>query len=1242
MDKEQIKLMREGSKADFRQAQAEYEAARKAAVDAGDQDTVNKLDALMASSNNYSSANPMNNRSQRQYLTQLYKDATLMAQGRDREISPGALGTTANMFNGYSRQENKDNANNVAWNFLVKNQMHNQAASQVQPSKLGDWWTFRWNDGMQWNEGDTTLADRISSYKSALSSNLTSLLDRMNSGYRIKGLDGLNTNEIQDLLSKLNSINPNDENALRQLSFVARRFDKDGSHWKSYFDNFLPKETQADINLKKLRQEGYVDADTSAWSDWAKNYSKQKGYKFLSDRDGNLYAFNKNYELAGKDSQISLGKDSYGHGLFIDDEGRAGFTLGDLKQGDQWYDAYNTLQNELRQKYDPQYSTYQFKIGSDYTDSDLMQNVVNEVSRINPTASTASMADVSNLFEGDFPVIAYTTNGQAIKKGRFNELDLSNPNIKFAYKDANGQIHNDVSLDVLQSEIGNYNIEGFGEGDYQGGRWASDADVMRNFADVEGLSPDEKLSKFNWKEFLATTAAGAGVGSAINLGIGTAVGAGIGAGTYLLGRVFTADSIRDNPKNFVNLIIKAYSDGNAKLDIPGTPVDMTGDQFLMSLGDGNQKAILETVGKLVYDGTVKLSPEERKRFNKVIRDAYVSRYVQSSKEGGELTPNYMMELIQYAKQGDSLFSNGEPKSQVTDWHNQYNKKLEKMDNLAAIAAAEGKTPAQYEASKNTKLTTADTMRIGAIAADVVSIASSFTGAGAAVAEATGIASFGINTLADIADPSVSAGEALKNTAIGAGLAAISFIPGSKISSTLAKVVKIAPTVMMAAGAMDIAMDESTQETFKKITAGKDKLNTQDWKNLAHVMMLVSAGTRGGRRAYEKYSVKNNKNFYKARNGETMDIFYKGENIGKLDKTQTKAFEEALKAAEKGDTKNAAKWLQKTGIKIDGQELTPETAKGFVESPEGWFAEHLAKFTGKKSSIKDLEIKSPDKEWDYGKLAEAYEEAGKTPNVGWGWMRNRPTWKQQGIIDATGIRSEGFNSSEGVARALRDKIAETSESVESPKTPISSDLGAASNKAAQAANDKVLISPESITGLAQKGAEGRWARIRQTGAPSESPTVNPSNSNPIADNAGAKADSIKQMLELPEPSKYGSMRDQTGGAPQRLALPMSAESQLADGSIRTGQGTPTLDSEVVNILMREAMRSGNTKLIGQERISATEIAAHMLVKPHLYTKSEGTQILRKLRESGDWIDRLFAKSLQKTLLEGNFLRQGGRL
>jgi len=82
--------------------------------------------------------------------------------------------------------------------------------------------------------------------------------------------------------------------------------------------------------------------------------------------------------------------------------------------------------------------------------------------------------------------------------------------------------------------------------------------------------------------------------------------------------------------------------------------------------------------------------------------------------------------------------------------------------------------------------------------------------------------------------------------MNAGFAALGMIPGAKMTKVVKNLVKYAPKIITAAASLGIALDESTQNTFKKLAQGKEKLNRQDWRNLSHVLSLVAAGTRGGK------------------------------------------------------------------------------------------------------------------------------------------------------------------------------------------------------------------------------------------------------------------------------------------------------------------------------------------------------------------------------------------------------------
>jgi hypothetical protein len=60
------------------------------------------------------------------------------------------------------------------------------------------------------------------------------------------------------------------------------------------------------------------------------------------------------------------------------------------------------------------------------------------------------------------------------------------------------------------------------------------------------------------------------------------------------------------------------------------------------------------------------------------------------------------------------------------------------------------------------------------------------------------------------------------------------------------IVKYAPKIMTAVAGLGIAMDESTQATFKKISDGSVKFNREDWRNISHVLSLLAGATRGVR------------------------------------------------------------------------------------------------------------------------------------------------------------------------------------------------------------------------------------------------------------------------------------------------------------------------------------------------------------------------------------------------------------
>jgi hypothetical protein len=115
--------------------------------------------------------------------------------------------------------------------------------------------------------------------------------------------------------------------------------------------------------------------------------------------------------------------------------------------------------------------------------------------------------------------------------------------------------------------------------------------------------------------------------------------------------------------------------------------------------------------------------------------------------------------------------------------------------------------------------------------------------------------------------------------------------------------------------------------------------------------------------------------------------------------------------------------------------------------------------------------------------------------------------------------------------------------------------------------------------------------------------------------------------------------------------MAQSSQLTDGSIRTGQGYDTIvENRNVNALLANAIRMKRKQPIQYDGLAS--LAAHMAVKPELYSKDEVAKVIRAIhrqknpersRDKGvNGIYNQLEAMILDNLNSGRFLRQGGRL
>lgn len=950
-----------------RATKREYDTVRGQLQDALQNASADQQDYVqkyIESARNYSGANPINNASQRDFETAVYKNALNYLNTGAQPVG-GASTSSTNIFGGRNHREVVNDAGAVWNDFVTLNNKNNNStetsrnAGTTSRTGAGSWYVdiMKGLDPGWGLEGDD-FNSRANGYIQAVIDNLTEAQTKQNVGAYLSNV--ADPSRIESDIASLRNIQTNlgnakDPNAvLRSISSIVRKYSSDPQAFKDYFNGVIPQLSAADKKKQELiAQHGYANADISGWGQWARDYAKNKNYNFLS-KDGKIYAFDKDYNLVGEDGTISLADDSYGQGFFIDSNGQVGYITSELNPDDYWAGAYNKAAQSLSAKFDPAYQSYNFNLNNDYTDSDLVHSVLDIVKKNNPNASQVAYADVSNLFEGDSPVVAYTTDGSALKQGKFKELKLNDSKVRFAYKDASGNIQVADNLQAIQNIVGKFNREGFEEEKGQSGKYQSDA--MRAFADVTGIDLDSHMTDyFNGQDFFSATAKGTAAGSVAGMvlpGLGNLAGAGLGAasgaGAYLITRLFRNDTIKDSPKNFVNIVIQAYEDPNKIIPAVG----MTGEQFLTYIGNGNQKAILETAGKLVYEGTVKLTPEERNKFNKLIRDVYMTKYVQSNKQGGSINYDFMKSLIQYAEKGTSILGE-DSKQKVTDWHAKYTERASKFDEKAQQAKEEGYRNAKVmDNDKSTKLTTSDYLRFATMAQDAASLAASFGGpVGTLAAGALGVASMGTDLVADLMDESLSFGDVAKNTAVNAGFAALGLVPGAKTGKIVKNIIKWAPKALTAIAGTALATDESVQATFKKLGDGDKKLNHEDWRNITRVFSLASGIGRGAKQDYHNVRAK-----VKFKNAGTGDFEIKIGNTTKtLSAEESQNFTQSLKDNKKED---AIKILTKAGFE-------EKDAKAAVSdrSKFNLFKKGEAKFSGEIKEAEARPSSTMDEEWN---------------------------------------------------------------------------------------------------------------------------------------------------------------------------------------------------------------------------------------------------------------------------------------
>jgi len=108
----------------------------------------------------------MNNRSAREYATQIYKNAVKVGKGEYAE-APSAIASTKNIFNGYSNAENIGNANYVTSRYLNNNKKPSSSTKSTTSSPSSNLYhEYNWAEGLdsEWGLETDTIGDRMKSF----------------------------------------------------------------------------------------------------------------------------------------------------------------------------------------------------------------------------------------------------------------------------------------------------------------------------------------------------------------------------------------------------------------------------------------------------------------------------------------------------------------------------------------------------------------------------------------------------------------------------------------------------------------------------------------------------------------------------------------------------------------------------------------------------------------------------------------------------------------------------------------------------------------------------------------------------------------------------------------------------------------------------------------------------------------------------------------------------------------------
>lgn len=824
---EQIQKFQKGGTS--RQRLQDEEAAYRAAYANAGEDARKEADALIQSMSNYSSANPMVGRRNRENQARIYQEATRILTGGERtapSISGSGADYVINAF--YNANKTKTPTSTVA------------AAPQV----MKKFYKYDPYNGLPWSDESDSLEQRVQRLANNLANNLAAARDAHNRGDIVKGIDA--TQNLDGYIQALDEIANADvidgRAAQKRILSMARQIGlTDKAQWDDYFGE-LDDLSLGEKNLLKLKNQGYTDYDMSGYSQWVNKTAKDKKLKFMKDKEGNLKVFNDDWsDYTG--GALSLYNDDwtaapgtgYGDVLLIGDDGNIHMgAVADLDRDSALYNQYTQQLATNRAERDKLFTTHKYNgMFSDAGDNgELFEAISDELGR------SFNGADVSGLFSGGEKVFAVQGDGKGeMKADEYGNLRFDG-NTRFYSLDDNGKLVR-KTWDEMRPMYGR---SGFGESETQMGALTDLSHDIRN-AETSITGDEDLMGRTFWD---ALKNSWFGLNPLKNPYV-----------TYA-----AWDDIKDDPSTFVKLVLDATKNVDGKIDSKYRNINSyikTNKELLANL-DWTNKSKDYTVYMFKYlqqhpEVYNQLSSEQKQQWKELLR-RYNGTDTIVEKNGG---------IIKAAK-GTVLSGEGEDiTSEASRYKGSKEKAKAKYDELRnkEQKATERGFDSIYAMDANdaevfggdAQMKTSDIMRLTTIAQDVASVVASFVpGAGTGVAAGLGVTSMATDLVADILDPAVSGGEVAKNLVVNAGFALAGMIPGAKMGKVAKNVIKWAPRVMTLVAGAGYAMDESVQNTFKKIGEGSTNFTREDWKNISRVFSLAAGAVRTGKGMYDSHKV----------------------------------------------------------------------------------------------------------------------------------------------------------------------------------------------------------------------------------------------------------------------------------------------------------------------------------------------------------------------------------------------------